>query len=381
MEAGRVTSDLSQARPVADALAGFDFAKLIASAAKLRPDRPALGDSTLPGGLNLTFAQMESAVAHCATLWRDLAMPEDARVLIIAGARVAPVIATLGALRAGYDVVLAPSHLVAAELAAIAETTGAIALCGEVADGGIETAEIIFSAAMSSAKIRYVAMLTDAPVDGALTIDVKALANQQTDASMPTVARKGAILTLTPDGDVNSHSQHALMAATVDFIAEARIGMRQPVVSTLSIASLAGFVAGPLAGFMSGAQAFLHGPFESDAFRELLSATRQANVVVPVAVAQALIDAGYTDGPEIGALIALTRCEEGERRESVSGLPLQSSSKSILSLIDIFAFGEQTLVTKRRPGEASPLIMPSTERSSIKPISFATLDSRRSGAI
>ncbi|HEV2571036.1 MAG TPA: hypothetical protein VGU72_04825 [Beijerinckiaceae bacterium] len=376
-----MTSDLSQARPVADALAGFDFAKLIASAAKLRPGRPALGDSALPGGLNLTFAQMESAVAHCAALWRDLAMPEDARVLIVAGARVAPVIATLGALRAGFDVVLAPSHLLAAELVAIAETTGAIALCGEVADGGIEIADIIFSAAASSAKIRYVAMLTDAPIDGAVAIDVKALANRPTDTSMPMVARKGAILTLTPNGDINSHSQHALMAATVDFIAEARIGMRQPVVSTLSIASLAGFVAGPLAGFMSGAQAFLHGPFDSGTFRELLSATRQANVVIPGTVAQALIDAGYTDGPEIGALIALTRCEENEHKENVSGPPLQIASKNSLSLIDLFAFGEQTLVTKRRPGETSPLIMPSTERPSIKPISFAPLDSKRSSAI
>ncbi|MDH7796099.1 MULTISPECIES: AMP-binding protein [unclassified Beijerinckia] len=367
--------------PVADALVGFDFTKLVASAAKLRPDRPALCDSALPSGLGLTFAQLERAVLHSAALWRDLGVPQDARVLIVAGARVAPVVAMLGALHVGLDVVLASAHLTASEFVDIAEATGAVALCGEAANGGIDIADALFSAAALSTQVRYVAMLTDTPVDGAATIDIKTLRDQPVDRPMPMVARKGAILTVAPDGQVISHSQHALMAATVDFIAEARIGMRQPVISTLSVASFAGLVAGPLAGFMSGAQAFLHGPFESKGFRELLSFGRQANVVIPAAVAQAIIDAGLVAGPEIGALIPLMRCNENQHAEEACGPSLQLPRDCSLSIIDIFAFGESSLATKRRASEASALVPPATGRPVLKPLSFSSPQSRRAGAI
>ena len=51
-----------------DPLAGFDFAKLIASAAKLRPERVALTDHDAHSANALTFAELERAVVHSAAL-------------------------------------------------------------------------------------------------------------------------------------------------------------------------------------------------------------------------------------------------------------------------------------------------------------------------
>lgn len=370
----------SRPASISDALVGFDFAKLIASAAQLRPDRPALCDSALPDGLRLTFAQLDRAIQHSAALWRDLALPQDARVLIVAGARVAPVVAAFGALRTGLDVVLAPSHLLASEVADLAQTTGAVALCGETANGKIDIADIVFSAAALSSKVRYVAMLTETPIDGALTFDIKAMADRPVETPLPMVARKGAILTVGADGKPVSHSQHALMAATVDFISEARIGMRQPVVSTISVASFAGFIAGPLAGFMSGAEAYLHGPFDRQDFCKLLSSTRQSSVVIPAAIAQALIDDGLANGPEIGTLIALTRLETGQRLEETGGPPLQPPRDGSITLIDLFAFGEESLASKRRPGNLPSVVMAPASRPTSRSAP-SSLEMRRANAI
>jgi long-subunit acyl-CoA synthetase (AMP-forming) len=130
-----------------DPLAGFDFAKLIASAAKLRPERVALSDHDAHSANALTFAELERAVVHAAATWRDAQMAEGACVLIIAGARVAPIIAVLSALHAGLDVALVPSHMRADAIADVVRATGAQAICGEPANAGIDLAAEMFNAA------------------------------------------------------------------------------------------------------------------------------------------------------------------------------------------------------------------------------------------
>jgi acyl-CoA synthetase (AMP-forming)/AMP-acid ligase II len=335
-----------------DPLAGFDFAKLIASAAKLRPERVALTDHDAHSANALTFAELERAVVHSAALWRDAQMPEGACVLIVAGARVAPVIAVLGALHAGLDVALVPSHMDAEAIADFIRATGAQAICSEPANGGLDLAAEIFAAASLAGSIRLVATLGDRPVDGALNIDIVDFKSRTLTHPPQPSARKSVVLTITSSGGIASHSQHALMSAALDFIAEARIGMRLPIVSTISIASLAGIVAGPIAGFMSGAPVILHGPFDSSQLGDLLTLNRQANVVVPAAVAPAICDAGLVAHGDFAALIVLHRHDEdAEPNGDAEGvdLPVCAIPDSCTSaIIDLHAFGEYQLSARTR---------------------------------
>lgn len=339
-----------------DPLAGFDFAKLIASAAKLRPERVALSDHDAHSANALTFAELERAVVHSAALWRDAQMLEGACVLIVAGARVAPVIAVLGALYAGLDVALVPSHMSADAIAGFIRTTGAQAICSEPANGGLDLATEIFAAASLAGSIRLVATLGARPVDGALNIDIVDFKSKAlTHPSQPS-GRKSVVLTMTGSGGIASHSQHALMSAALDFIAEARIGMRLPIVSTISIASLAGIVAGPIAGFMSGAPVILHGPFDSSRLTDLLSLNRQANVVVPAAVAAAICEAGLAVHGDLAALIPLYRHDDSAEAEGMDMAVCAIPDDCKAAIIDLHAFGEYQLRARTRDPAGPPVI-------------------------
>ena len=335
-----------------DPLAGFDFAKLIASAAKLRPQRLALTDYGVDSAHALTFAELERAVLNSAALWRDARMPEGGCVLVVAGARVAPVVAVLGALHAGLDVALVPSHSRAHAIANVVRATGAMAICGEPANGDIDIAEEMFAAASLAGDIRLVATLGERPVDGALNIDIAGFKSKPLTQSPAPSKRKSVIQTITNSGEIARHSQHGLMSVALDFIDAARIGMRLPILSTLSLASLAGIVAGPITGFMSGAPVILHGPFDSTRFGDLLAHNRQANIVVPSAVAAAIQEAGLIAHGDFAALVLLHRHDE---HAEVDGDAI-AAAQAIFAppddcktpIIDLHAFGETTLNGRSR---------------------------------
>ncbi|HEY8579607.1 MAG TPA: hypothetical protein VIL72_06950, partial [Beijerinckiaceae bacterium] len=107
--------------------------------------------------------------------------------------------------------------------------------------------------------------------------------------------------------------QRALVAAALDLVSRARIGMRTPIVTTIAPARIAGLVAGPIAGLMAGAPVALHGPFSGRAFAALLEDLAGAHLVVPGALLPALAAAGLYDQRVAASVLLLERC--GSARE------------------------------------------------------------------
>jgi len=95
----------------ADALAGkhpiaaFSLDALTAGAAKLRPERLALAEAG-PGTTRraLSYGEFDAQVRALAEHFVDLGLAPGERVMILAGARTACVVATLAALAAGIEV-------------------------------------------------------------------------------------------------------------------------------------------------------------------------------------------------------------------------------------------------------------------------------------
>jgi hypothetical protein len=189
--------------------------------------------------------------------------------------------------------------------------------------------------------------LGERQVDGALNIDIVDFKSRALTEPPQPSNRKSVVLTTTGNG-IASHSQHSLMSAALDFIGQARIGMRLPILSTISIASFAGMVAGPMAGFMSGAPVILHGPFESAQLSSLLTLNRQANVVIPAAVAPAICDAGLVTHGDCATLVVLHRHDESVDIEEADVPVCAIPATCTAAIIDLHAFGEYQLSVRLR---------------------------------
>jgi acyl-CoA synthetase (AMP-forming)/AMP-acid ligase II len=86
-------------------IAAFSLDALTAGAAKLRPERLALAKAG-PGTTRrtLTYGEFDAQVRALAEHFVDLGLAPGERVMILAGARTAYVVATLAALAAGIEV-------------------------------------------------------------------------------------------------------------------------------------------------------------------------------------------------------------------------------------------------------------------------------------
>ncbi|MDB5572054.1 MAG: hypothetical protein JWN93_3237 [Hyphomicrobiales bacterium] len=316
-----------------DPLAGFDLDTLLAGAARLRANRVALSDGALDGPGALTYAALEERVSAIAGAWRELGLAPGERVLIVADARPAPVIAMLGALRARLDVAMLTSGATADEIARFALSVDAAALAGEPlgADDGLED---LLRAAAQTDGVRLVASLGGA-VDGAVTLD-EAVGAPVAHRAGGTQAR---IVTARRDGTPVAHAQRTLVAAALDFVTQARIGMRTPILSTLSPARFAGLVAGPAAGLMAGAPVVLHGPFESGRFLDVLERLGGAHVVVPGRLLGPLGAANLMQQGLCASVALLERCDSPEGIGSVQRAS-PPAARRLPPIVDLIAVDE-----------------------------------------
>ena len=350
--------------PVRDPLAGFDLDALLTNGARVRPQRIALSDGQLDAPSALTFADLDALVSRTAAAWVAVGAQAGECVLIIAGARTAPLVALLGALRAGLDVALLPEACEIATLVHAANSVNAIALCAE-RDAVGRGFTGLMNAGAQIETVRVLAGLGDftqaADADGIAPLELIAqqcataprAAVPQGAALNAAAVRKGAIVTFDDDGAACFHSQRTLAAAALDFITRAGVLARSPILSTLAPARFAGLIAGPIAALVSGAPLVLHGPFNGAILVALVDSLGPSHLIAPGALLGPLSDSGLLDGPRLASVTLMGRCASPHDMAD-HPRPLLARPTRGPALLDLLAIGEQAAIAQVRQRDGAP---------------------------
>lgn len=328
------------------ALAGFDLDTLLGGAARLRGGSPAISD----GETQLDFATLDAKADALALRLAELGLAPGETVLVAAGARVAPLLALFGGLRAGLRVALAPLHLDSDELAARACACDARAILAEPRHGELRPVETAFLAAAEAPRVRLVGALGRNGPDGAVVLDLARLGTER-DRERPDKVERQAIVTFDSAGTPCETAQRILVAAGLDLVARARIGMRLQIFSTLAPASFAGLVAGPFASLLAGAPLHLHGPFDPARFAETLGRPAPCHLVIPGALLPMLRTARLVGTDRLASLLLF------HRRDRVGDGAPQSMPGPLGRLppaLDLHGIGEEALVAELRDASGLP---------------------------
>jgi acyl-CoA synthetase (AMP-forming)/AMP-acid ligase II len=288
-------------------IAAFSLDALTAGAAKLRPDRLALTEAG-PGGPTraLTYREFDTQVRAVVQHLADFKLAPGERILIIAGARAACIVATIAALAAGIEPLLVPVDIDGGQLAEIAKSAGCVAIAGPTSYGPLNLEETMFEAAASSETIRFVATLGPGAADDAIDLAPERLPSD--GAQTPLVAEiRPRIGTLGSQKAPVFHEQSTLLAAALDLVGTAEIAAGSQILSMLSPASFAGLATGPVASLLSGAPLTLFGPFDAAGFIALLDRIGANHCVFPAAILPDLERAGLLRRDALASAIAIVR--------------------------------------------------------------------------
>lgn len=342
-------------------LAAFDLDTLVSGTVRLRADRVAIADSAMGDATPLSFAEFDRRVSALADCWLDLGLQPGERILVAGGAAATSVIALIAALRAGLDVAFAPLHLSGEELVDFTCDTDAVALAADAGYGERAPADEMLSVASQAPRVRFVCSLGGGHVDGAVDTDPGKLTAAARRNASP---RMGAarVLTRAANGEVVVHRQQTLVAAALDLVTRARIGMRLPIVATIAPVTFAGIVAGPIAALLAGAPLLLHGPFTAAGFTALLRRAGPAHLVAPAAMLPALQSADLLAAETLASLILVARRDDlGELTDNVparDGSTVATGEDKAPLIVDFFAIGEYAAVPEARgcDGRSGPAL-------------------------
>ena len=341
----------AQSHAQRELFATYSLDTLISGAARLRPQGIALCDRST----SVSFDLLAGQATALARLLSDCGLRAGERLLITGGAEVTLVIAIVAALRGGFEVALAPLDLDPAELATYARAIGAVALAGPTSYGAPVPPETYFAAAAAVPSIRLVATLGPQEIDGAVDLSTAAVLRYAAtyfdigiERNKAAPAAPPRIITFDPNSKSPMvHHQATLMAASLDFIARARIGRETPILSTLPPTSFAGLVAGPLAALLSGATLYLDGPFEAQAFLKRRDEAGHAHLVVPAGVAAEFSRAGIFEGLASAVLVS--------RLPATKPFIPPETLAAACPIIDLYAVDEAAAIGElRRDGTPVP---------------------------
>ena len=329
------------ARGGPDPLASFDLDILLEGAAGLRGERIALSDAAD----QVTFGEADRRASALAVYFGALGLSPGETVMIAAEARVDVFIAIAAATRAGMNVALAPPWSNENAIGRMALLAGAAAIIGAPREGRTERADFWLAAAASAPCVRLLCSLGEERIDGAAPIDLRQLAPADRPAR---VERQNLSCIVTFEGGAKPivHRQQTLIAAALDLVARAKIGMRLPIVSTILPASFAGLVAGPAAALVSGASLHYNAPFDARAFLALVDAHAPAHLVAPAPIGPMLERAGLFEGGRLASVLFLERADGLCRPSPESATRVVSDNAPPIT--DLYAFGERAIVTEAR---------------------------------
>lgn len=294
--------------PAAHPLASFGIDMLARGAARLRGDRPAIMEAGAGATeAAVSYRELDALVLAFSAQIAEAGLEPGHRILIVGAPRAAVLIAILGALGAGLEPVMAPVHTTSATLAFLAQTTAARAIVGPTAFAGLDGEKQLLETAACARDIRMVGALGPMAMDGATDLSPQALRSAYAPA--PRAPRAGeppriGIVLRPQDGLPRATflPQATVVAQALDVVSHLRLTADRPIVSTLSLASVGGLLAGPVAALLAGAPLALFAPFDAAGLSAVLERAGPCHLLAPEAVGQDLVNAGLTEGLESLAL-------------------------------------------------------------------------------
>lgn len=290
-------------------LAAFGLDMLARGAARLRGERAAIAEAG-EGVSNtaLDYRRLDRVIAAFASRAAECGLRPGDRVVIVGAQRTGVVAAVFGALAAGVEPVVAPTHMGAGALAFLAQATGATALFAPSTFGALDLESVMLEAAADAPEIRFIGSLGPGEADGAIDFSPSGLADAA-EAAQPTARRADPPrigLVAQPDQKaprVTFFAQGALVSQALEIVSALDLRPDRALISTLSAASLAGLVCGPAAALLSGAPLTLFGPYDGDGLSAILRGNAPATLVAPSSVADDLAASGLFDGLHRLALV------------------------------------------------------------------------------
>lgn len=283
-------------------LSAFGLDMLARGAARLRGERQCLSEAG-PGasGDRLTFGECDRLTLAFAARARECGLAPGARVVVVAPGRIGAVLAVLGALTAGLEPVVAPAHLGVGALAFLAQTSSAAAIFAPTRYGDLDLEPIVLEATAHAPDVRMLGSLGPGVADGAIDFSPAALAGAAPEQLRPAPGDRPPRIgfVLRPDERTPRATfiaQNALVGQALDVAAALQLAAGRPLISTLSISSVAGFVAGPVAALLSGAPLTLIGPFDAAALTALVDRHAPCALLVPTAAATGIAASGLCAG-------------------------------------------------------------------------------------
>ena len=314
---------------------------LLARAARDCPDAILIRDDEGAA----TAADLARRVGRLASLFRLAGLRPGERVLVVAGAQVAAFVALVAALRAGLEPALIACGAGPVEVAACTRAANAVALIGPARYGSFGLDETYLSAAAIADSIRMIATQGPGAVDGALDVSFAELDTMEVGTldQSPIGAEPAMIATFQGPATAPtlvSHRQAALFADALTLVEQARINPTTRIISTLPPATLAGLVAGPFAALIGASSLVLHGPFDATRFLAACDAEPGYHLVAPASAGMVFSGKALANG--MVSLILLSRFADAAAFE----LPMTLDAER--PVIDLYAFGEETLLAQRR---------------------------------
>ena len=278
------------------------LSELLRAAGAARPDaifaRIGGGASDAPAALRA--GAIDALADHYAARLAEADLPRGTRLLLSSTPEPRTLSAIVGALRAGFDVALAPPSLDIASIAAVAEAFGASALAGPTEFAELRTGERIFEAAALVETIRLVA-LHGAGEAGALGLD-EPLEGDAPSAAPTHERQLFAVDIVDAAPKCRSISQERARDVAREFVARAGVLGGEAIVSTISLASEAGLVGGAFAPLIGGAHLIWQAPFAARRFLETLETSAPAHLIAPAGVAVDLGAAGILTADRLSSL-------------------------------------------------------------------------------
>ncbi len=286
-------------------LAAFGLDMLARGAARLRGDRPAISEAGPAAAASaLTYHDLDRLVVAFAARAVECGLAAGDRVVVLGATRIGAVVAILGSLAAGLEPVIAPAHFTAGALAFLAQSTGATAVFGPTLFGGLDAEQVLLEAAALAPDIRVVGSLGPGIGDGMIDFSQQGLGGGGQPARVHREEAPRIGLALRADQRAPRATfltQSAIVAQALDIVAAARMTADSTIVSTLSPASPAGLIAGPVAALLAGAPLVLFGPFDAAGVTLLVDRSAPCHLIAPEVVGENLIRSGFC-----GSLASLT---------------------------------------------------------------------------
>jgi len=305
-----------------------------------------------PSGL--TFAEADRAVTGLATQFLRSGLPAGAVIAVQLPNTIEMMLTTLAALRAGLVVALLPQLWRQAEVAAALNRTSARAIVTTSTIDGVNHADLAMNAAVEAFSIRHVFGFGQNLPEGMTPLDAAAALDGPEVVFPVQDPRRAAVISfdVTAEGPRAVPRTHLqMMAGGLAIFLESGIGQGAVMLSAVQPASFAGLAGSLMLWLLSGGTLSLHHPCDDEVLVRQLTEEACSALVAPAPFAMGLAQAGLLQTiPSLRQVIGLWRAPE-------QVLASAEWSAGIVTLTDVYLFGEVGLFGARRGGDGLPAVL------------------------